>query len=62
LPSAANFVFVPMENAIAVATRMVERGVRVRAFADPPGLRITVAPWDVMRQALDALDEALRCA
>lgn len=62
LPSAANFLFIPMESAIAVAARMFERGVRVRAFADPPGLRVTVAPWDIMSQVLDVLDEARRCA
>ena len=62
LPSAANFVFVPMPDAIAVAKRMLDRGIRVRAFADPAGLRITVAPWPVLQEMLDALEEARSCA
>lgn len=58
LPSSANFVFVPIANAIAVARRMRELGVAVRGFATPSGLRITVAPWGLMEDALAALDQA----
>jgi len=62
LDSAANFVFVPIPNALAVAAEMASSGVRVRAFGDPAGLRITVAPWPILQDALRALDEARRCA
>jgi histidinol-phosphate aminotransferase len=63
IESSANFLFVPMANAIAVGKAMAARGVRVRAFGAPAGLRITVAPWPVMVEALDALDEArVQCA
>jgi histidinol-phosphate aminotransferase len=60
LESATNFVFVPLENARPVGAAMAERGVRVRVLSDPAGLRITVAPWPVMIDALTALDEARR--
>jgi histidinol-phosphate/aromatic aminotransferase/cobyric acid decarboxylase-like protein len=63
VPSAANFLFVPMANAPVVAQRMRELGVAVRGFAQPAGLRINVAPWDSMQDALSALDQARReCA
>ena len=66
LPSQANFVFVPIADAPAVARRMRERGVAVRAFQRLPivgdALRITAGPDPMMEQALDALAEALPCA
>jgi histidinol-phosphate aminotransferase len=58
LSSAANFVFVPMANAVAVSRRMRENGVAVRAFAEPAGLRITVGPWPMLSEMLLALDAA----
>ena len=66
LPSQANFVLVPVTGASAVARRMRERGVAVRAFEALPGigdaLRITAGPAPVMERALAALEEALACA
>lgn len=66
LPSQANFVFVPIGDAPAVARRMRERGVAVRAFQGLPivgdALRITAGPDPMMEQGLDALAEALSCA
>ena len=66
LPSQANFVFVPIADAPAVARRMRERGVAVRAFQGLPivgdALRITAGPDPMMEQGLDALAEALSCA
>lgn len=71
LPSAANFVLVPMRHAAAVADAMQRRGVAVRACSglravSPPlvdtagdALRITVGPPAEMRAALAALDTAL---
>lgn len=75
LPSAANFVLVPIRNARAVARAMSERGVLVRTFEAlrpvSPALRAThgdairigIGPWEQMEAALGALTEALRaCA
>src|SRR4029434_867573 len=59
LPSAANFLLVPISNAALVARHMRERGVAVRPYPDLPGigdaLRITIGPWSMMELALDAL-------
>jgi histidinol-phosphate aminotransferase len=64
LPSEANFCFVPLPGAPAVAARMRERGVKVRAFQGLTGigdaLRIGCAPWPLVERALEALKEALR--
>jgi histidinol-phosphate aminotransferase len=66
LPSEANFVFVPIIGAPAVARRMRERGVAVRAFEALPivgdALRITAGPAPMMEEALAALEEARSCA
>jgi histidinol dehydrogenase len=63
LPSAANFVLVPVPGAAAVAARMRARGVAVRAFTALGGvgdaLRIAVAPWPALEACLDALRGAL---
>ncbi len=62
LPSAANFVLVPVADAGAAEAVLRERGVAVRAFPALPGvgdaLRITVAPWPVLERALRALRES----
>ncbi|WP_141618447.1 histidinol-phosphate transaminase [Myxococcus sp. AB036A] len=64
LPSEANFLMVPLPGALAVAERMRERDVNVRAFQALTGvgdaLRIGVGPWPLMETALAALREALR--
>lgn len=60
VPSAANFVFVPVTNASRIAGRMREAGVALRAFDDPDGLRITVGPWTMLEEALAVFDEARR--
>jgi histidinol-phosphate aminotransferase len=71
LPSAANFLFVPLADATAVGRRMAERGVLVRAFSGLPrehaalsasggeGLRIGVGPWEMMAVVLSTLAEVL---
>lgn len=67
LPSAANFLLVPLPpaagGAAALASRLRERGVQVRPFPALSGIgeavRVTVGPWDVMRGFLAALDGAL---
>ncbi|AKQ65760.1 Histidinol-phosphate aminotransferase [Myxococcus hansupus] len=64
LPSAANFLMVPLPGALAVAERMRARDVNVRAFQALTGvgdaLRIGVGPWPLMETALAALRESLR--
>jgi len=59
LPSAANFLLVPIPNAAMVAQHMLERGIAVRPYSGLPGigdaLRITIGPWPMMELALDAL-------
>lgn len=65
LPSATNFLFVPVEDGKAVAwsNALRERGVAVRPFpaAEDVGdaLRITVGPWPLMETLLDAVDGVL---
>ncbi|MBA2682860.1 MAG: aminotransferase class I/II-fold pyridoxal phosphate-dependent enzyme, partial [Gemmatimonadaceae bacterium] len=64
IPSSANFIFVPVASADAVATAMRAAGVAVRPFAAVRGLgdgvRITVAPWPMMEMALRALRDAVK--
>ncbi|HEX8945669.1 MAG TPA: aminotransferase class I/II-fold pyridoxal phosphate-dependent enzyme [Gemmatimonadaceae bacterium] len=75
VPSLANFVFAPVGNAQAIASRMRQSGVAVRAYeglrATSPALertrgsalRISVAPWPEIGAALSAFDEArIACA
>lgn len=61
LPSAANFLCLPLAGAPVMAARLRERGLLVRAFTALPGvgdaLRITVGPWTIMQRLLDALAE-----
>jgi histidinol-phosphate aminotransferase len=63
VPSAANFVCVPVAEAPRIADALRHRGLLVRAFAALPGigdaLRITVGPWDDMERVLSALQETL---
>ena len=66
IPSAANFVLVPVPaepGAEEIARRMRAAGVAVRAFAalDVVGdaLRISVGPWPLLERALAALESAL---
>ncbi|MBT8489000.1 MAG: histidinol-phosphate aminotransferase family protein [Gemmatimonadetes bacterium] len=62
LPSKANFVFIPAPTGRAKddALRLRDAGIGVRPFSGIPGLseglRITVAPWDLMEDFLSALD------
>jgi histidinol-phosphate/aromatic aminotransferase/cobyric acid decarboxylase-like protein len=60
LPSAANFLLVPVPGAGDVARRLREAGVAVRAFGALPhlgdALRVTVGPWPMLERFLAALD------
>jgi histidinol-phosphate aminotransferase len=55
LETDANFVFVPMSDAIGVAKRLREKGIAVRPFED--GIRVTIGPWEMMQPCIDALCE-----
>jgi histidinol-phosphate aminotransferase len=61
-PSAANFVLVPVDDAVRVATMMRDGGIVIRPYPGLRGIgdavRITVAPWAVMERVLDALCSA----
>jgi histidinol-phosphate aminotransferase len=59
LPTAANFVLVPVDDAERAGTAMRRAGVAVRVMPRLPvvgdALRISVGPWVMMQAALDAL-------
>lgn len=71
-PSDANFVFVPVRGAVAIAGALAKRGIAVRAFtglravspalaaSGGDALRITVAPLNVLDSAVTALADILR--
>ena len=63
LPSAANFVLVPVPDAARVAQAMRASGVAVRPFPALPGigdaLRISIGPWEMVERCLAALRETL---
>jgi len=64
IPSSANFVCVPVRNAVAVAMAMREKGVGVRPFPNLPRigdcLRISVGPWPMVEQGVTALAAAIK--
>lgn len=63
MESAANFVFIQIPDAVEVGREMARRGIRVRSVNAPSGVRVSVAPWPALVQAIDALEEACRqCA
>lgn len=63
LPSDANFVLVPVPDAIAADKGMRERGIAVRPFTKLPrtgdALRISIGPWEMMEKCMVALGEVL---
>ena len=63
MPSAANFVCVPVANCVAVGQALRARGVAVRPFPTLPhvgdALRISVGPWSMLQRLLDALAPAI---
>ncbi|HEY0929797.1 MAG TPA: histidinol dehydrogenase [Gemmatimonas sp.] len=64
LPSHANYLCVPVPNAVNVGQALRARGVAARPFAALPHvgdtLRISVGPWPLLEQFLTAFDEAVR--
>jgi histidinol-phosphate aminotransferase len=65
LPSAANFVMVPVAEGCALryAAALRKRGVAIRPFPAMPdigdGIRVTVGPWPLMERFLKTLDEVM---
>ncbi|MCC6928280.1 MAG: histidinol-phosphate aminotransferase family protein [Gemmatimonadaceae bacterium] len=63
LPSAANFVLLPVDDARAAHGALRARGILVRHFTQLPGigdaLRISIADWPLMERVLDALLDSL---
>jgi histidinol-phosphate aminotransferase len=59
LPSDANFLLVPVADESRIVRSLLTRGVGVRSFANLPGIggaiRVTIGPWHMMQQFLDAL-------
>jgi histidinol-phosphate aminotransferase len=59
IPSATNFLLVPVTDAVRIGTLMREHGIAVRPYPGVRGigdaLRITVAPWPVMERVLEEL-------
>ena len=60
LPSASNFVLVPVANAEELDRELRKRGIAVRPFTSLPrigdALRISVGPWCMLEQCVDALE------
>jgi histidinol-phosphate aminotransferase len=63
LPTAANFVLVPVPDAAGADRAMRERGIAVRPFTALPrigdALRISVGPWEMLDACLTALADVL---
>jgi histidinol-phosphate aminotransferase len=64
LPSAANFVLVPVRDAAAAAGELRRLGVAVRPFPALPrigdALRISIGPWPMMETVLARLAEVVK--
>jgi histidinol-phosphate aminotransferase len=63
LPSEANFVLVPVQDAAWMTKQLRELGVAVRPFIGLYGIgdavRISIGAWELMEKTLDALREVL---
>ena len=63
LPSAANFLLVPVADAHAVTAVALRHGLIIRPFTGLPAVgdavRISVGPWPVMERLIAAVREAL---
>ena len=64
LPSAANFLCVPVPDAPALGSALLARGIKVRVLRELPGIgdaiRVGVGPWPLLERFLGALRESLR--
>jgi histidinol-phosphate aminotransferase len=64
LPSAANFLCVPVTDSAKLGAALLARGVKVRVLRALPGvgdaIRVGVGPWEQMQRLVSELREALR--
>jgi histidinol-phosphate aminotransferase len=64
MESGANFLLIPVAEAREIESRLRDRGIAVRAFERLNGigdaLRVTVGPWPVMEEFLEALAEVMK--
>jgi histidinol-phosphate aminotransferase len=63
IPSASNFVLVPVRDALALGREMRRQGVAIRPFPNLVGIgdaiRISIGPWEMMEAVLAALGKVL---
>lgn len=63
MPSAANFICVPVPRAVSVGEALRTRGVAARPFPALPhvgdALRISIGPWPMLERLLTALEPAI---
>lgn len=74
LPSDANFLCIPCQDAARVADELLARGFAVRLLRDLPpitasltasrgaALRVGIGPWPIMERLLSAIREVVVCA
>ena len=64
LPSAANFLCLPVPDSAALGRALLGEGIKVRVLRALPGIgdaiRVGVGPWEGMERLLSALREVLR--
>src|SRR5690606_21763472 len=63
LPSGANFLLIPVDNAAATVAGLRDRGVAIRPFADLVGMRqgarVSIGPRHELERFLEAWDETM---
>ena len=64
LPSAANFLCLPVPDSAALGRALLGEGIKVRVLRQLPGIgdaiRVGVGPWEQMERLLSGLREVLR--
>ena len=64
LPSAANFLCVPVPDSASLGRALLGRGIKVRVLRALPGIgdaiRVGVGPWELMERLVTTLREVLR--
>ena len=64
LPSAANFLCLPVPDSVSLGQALLGRGIKVRVLRGLPGIgdaiRVGVGPWEQMERLLTTLREVLR--
>ena len=64
LPSAANFLCLPVPDSVSLGQALLGRGIKVRVLRALPGIgdaiRVGIGPWEQMERLLTTLREVLR--